>query len=510
MGLLDTVVKNIIVVKADTSQAKLAIKDLAGEEKKAAKDRLEQIERENLAIEGQIKSWAKFAAGVGATVGAFKLLAHAADAAVESAKKSGTAGEGAVKAWTDATTRWKTAIDQIMVSFGQLAIKLAPLVDLAAKLLADIGGLDRRDLMNQQERLKDTWAQVSRQLDADPNNKYLQSQEAKLRQQIKDLMAAPALAATQEMLKTFDAQTNKFWTDYWALADRVRLQKESDYRAKLAARKGGTPYFAGFAPDLIGAYQDVSGTISGAASGLVSAAKDVFQNARGFRPLGEATDDSKFRETMKYVREDTAGLADEIARARAAAGENFLEGIFGPIEQFSAYAAAFGILQGAVTAAFDAWITGQSSIGEAVKAAIATGLRAVAIEMGIQALKHTAYGFGALALGPIAGASAAGHFAAAGLFTAGAAAAGIAAHQMYAAGWGGGGGSTSTGGGGGGGGGAPRVSNADSKEGNGQVVVMLGSDFGMLTSLEQKQLLSSAIRLGLNSSRGTKRVRRGS
>lgn len=94
--------------------------------------------------------------------------------------------------------------------------------------------------------------------------------------------------------------------------------------------------------------------------------------------------------------------------------ESTLEAMFGPVSDFEAYATGFKLLEDAVSSAFEAWITGSKSFGAAVKDALAAGAASLAKEALMQALRHTAYGIGSLAIGgPLAGASAASHFKAA-------------------------------------------------------------------------------------------------
>ncbi len=510
MGGLDQVVKQLILVKADTSQAKSAVKDLAGEEKRAAKERLEDLERQNNKLELATKGWVRFAAGVAGAIGAYKLLSKAADAAVESAKKSGTAGEGAVKAWTDATATWKTTVDRLMVSLGQIAIKLAPLVNMVSRLVADIGGLDRRDTMSEEKKALSTYHQIQQQLEKDPNNKYLKAQEARYFDKVRELRAAGATAATGELIKTIDTLTDA----QIAWMRDIREKGLAALARKKSARGGrvGADPYSGIDADPIAAALGIR-DVAGSAAGRVGAAfQETYANARRGVTLGEEdqTGLARLRATLEQAKRDVSEWQDEMAQAAQARRQSFLESIFGPVEEFNAYAAAFGLLQSAVTSAFDAWITGQSSIGDAVKAAVATGLKAVAIDASIQALKNTAYGIAALATGPIGGVSAGGFFKAAAMFGGVAVAAGLASKEMHAAGWAGGGSMPSAGGGGGLGAGSFLDANDRGGTGNNQVVVMLGSDFGMLSTIEQKTLLHSAIRVGMQNTRGTRRVRRGS
>jgi hypothetical protein len=92
------------------------------------------------------------------------------------------------------------------------------------------------------------------------------------------------------------------------------------------------------------------------------------------------------------------------------------------------YAAGFQLLTGAVTAAMDAWITGSESMGTAIKKAIGAGLKALAAELAMQALRHGAYALGSLAFGDVRGATA--HGIAAAKFAAGAAVTAVVAREM--------------------------------------------------------------------------------
>lgn len=126
------------------------------------------------------------------------------------------------------------------------------------------------------------------------------------------------------------------------------------------------------------------------------------------------------------------GQNQESAMAAAQAGQQSqLAQMFGPLEEFNAYREAFDMLTGASMAAFDAWITGSKSAGEAFQAFIADALRALAKELGIQALKHGAYALGSLAFMDFRGAGQ--HAAAAAAFGVGAVAAGGAAHYLQPA-----------------------------------------------------------------------------
>jgi hypothetical protein len=180
---------------------------------------------------------------------------------------------------------------------------------------------------------------------------------------------------------------------------------------------------------------------------------------------------------------------------------NFLESTFGPIDEFNAYAEAFGMLTGGVTSAMDAWISGSMSAGEAVKKFIGTALKGLASQMAIEALKHGAYALGSLAFGDIGGAGR--HAAAAAAFGAGAAAAAVAAKQMSSSGssasGGGGGGSSSGGSGGAGGSTSAPSGSADGDSGKSRPVYILmgdsfSSDSPRMRSIRANEAMDKALR----------------
>jgi hypothetical protein len=120
--------------------------------------------------------------------------------------------------------------------------------------------------------------------------------------------------------------------------------------------------------------------------------------------------------------------------------DSYLATMFGPIEEFNAYATAFGTLTTATQTAMQAWISGSESLGAAIKKGLGAALGGLATSLAVESLKHGAYALGSLAFGDIRGAGQ--HGAAAAAFGAGAAAAAVAAKQL-----GGSGGSAPAGGG---------------------------------------------------------------
>lgn len=182
--------------------------------------------------------------------------------------------------------------------------------------------------------------------------------------------------------------------------------------------------------------------------------------ARGFRPAGDAFDTSNagalrglggIQESLGSAADALSKLADEIDRivaARAQFQTDLVEAFFGPLDKLDAYTSAFGALGGAVSiaaqtskagfdvlgnaagAVMDAWITGQESLGKAIKKSIGEGLRGIAVQMSIEALKESVLSLVSLARYDFPGA--AGHATAAVAAGAAAIAAGAAARALGA------------------------------------------------------------------------------
>ncbi len=141
--------------------------------------------------------------------------------------------------------------------------------------------------------------------------------------------------------------------------------------------------------------------------------------------------DTSSIDTQAILSEKYKALTDDWNQRLAAQQQKkttFLESTFGKLDDFNAYAQAFQMLTGAVSAGLTAWIDGSVSAGEAMKKFIGDALKALAVQMATEALKHGAYSIGSLAFGDLRGAAT--HAAAAAAFGSGAAAAAVAAKQF--------------------------------------------------------------------------------
>ncbi len=176
---------------------------------------------------------------------------------------------------------------------------------------------------------------------------------------------------------------------------------------------------------------------------------------------------------------------------------NILAGIFGTPAEINATAEAlnalttgFDGLSSAFGAGVDALITGSSSFAEAFKSAIGESLRAMAVDMSIRAVKHTAFAAASLAF--LDGRGAAKHAAAAGMFGAGALAAGLGARALGAGQAPSVGGTPSTAGAAGVG--SASVSSAQDK--GSTTVYLLGDDHGSWSVRDRESRIRESLRRG--------------
>lgn len=172
-----------------------------------------------------------------------------------------------------------------------------------------------------------------------------------------------------------------------------------------------------------------------------------------------------------------------------AQSESALESMFGPIEEFNAYASAFDMLAGSVGSALSAWIDGSESAGTAFRKFVAESVKSLAVQMAIEALKHGAYALGSLAMGNIAGAKL--HGVAALKFAAGAVAAGAAAATLGSSSPSAGGGSSTLG-----------VPDAAGGRGGGGPIIVYGDSFAEDSPRMRQRRAQKVVSLALGYGQG--------
>ncbi len=611
MGLSDTV-SQLILVRGDTSSARAEMQKLRGVEKQAARDRLTEIEAHNKGIDAQIAKWSKFAVGVGAAVGAFKLAQASAKAYLEdvrleaaaagvsldrlnkstrnlvendtllalagkaqhgvwklnaaeietvakgtdvlakrmglelqpsiekvteaiskgqvralkefgieakdkasvlaaftaAAKDAGKGGTSAAEKWTQANKKLADVIDDLKGKFGEFVVAMGPLLSAFADLLGYITQIA--------SKMGDIGGGAGGLLKNIPGFGFSGGVGSDIRANIAMLEARQANGG-RRLIASGGGATPVYGPPGSAAGASSVIQvlnilsAAGEWAENQKARGGPGRSFAS-PGDPAAAFA----TLGGGAGLLGGAIGGAFQNqalASGNRRIAEQnatmveqnatmassqTADAQGRlaaldETNARIEQFTAQLeqAQRIEEMVKQRRQSMLESIFGPVDQFNAYAAGFQILQSAAASAFDAWITGSQSLGQAIKKAIAEDLRSMAIQMLMESLKHLAYAAGAFAFGDFRGAGA--HLKSAALFGAGAAAAGLAAKSMGAGqGMSAGGGApsgTSAGGyiGGSGGGGGDRTSNT---------VIYVTGDAYRMSQAEREHRISDAARRG--------------
>ena len=577
MGLVETV-QSLILVKADTSQAKAEVKSLRGAEKAAAKERLAEIEATNKGIDDQIKSWVKFAAGVGAAVGAFKLAQHAAKSYLEDVRLQAAAGSANIERLQKAT-RGLVEADTLLAFAGKaqagvwklnqtemetvlrgadalrkkMGVELQPTVEKLTEAVAKGSTRALKEFGIEAEDKQGVLRELSKTFDDLGGNTSMagdsfEAAGVKWKDSIDDLIGAlgELVMALEPVIRmaanaaSSAAQASS--SSDWILQamgrgelGRANMEKYRQLMGGGATGPGGPTYGGGPTPygqsPTVNAMRRIyRAAMDGVDRALAETAEEIeaikrrkprelrYEFDRGQRL--ELRPDTSLRGLggdlggggaidalgMKPggVEEGMAARARELLRMQAEAEQrkNLFESIFGTPQAIDATALAvygaakaFQLLEAAATAALDAFITGQMSMAQAVKAAIAQGLKAVAIDASIQALKNTAYGFAALATGPIGGVSAGGFFKAAALFGGVAVAAGAGAKAAYSAGWAGGGSA----------GGAPAGTSAGGYIGGGSnghtggtsnTVIYVTGDAYRMSQAEREHRISDAARRG--------------
>lgn len=389
----------------------------------------------------------------------------------ELTKEERTASAGVT--FTNAVDRMKTALGEFVTALAPMIEKVAWLIENVPKLVSGIGtGMGK---------LYKGWAQSM--------GLNVWHDDSDGTQGVNDILQA-RLRRNARVRELF-AQGNTIGAGMLGSGGAEELDETSGTAAVAGWLKQN-----GWAPGGIdapvGAKYKGKGQRDAAASAALAEAKRAAEEAKRLanEVAKSLTDDlvkqledeapdieDAFEALGSNLTEMLGNLDEKIASGITAMGDadkkrkNFLEAAFGPIEEFNQYAAAFNILGSAVTSAMDAWITGSESMGTAIKKALAQGIKALASELAMNALKHGAYALGSLAFGDVRGAAM--HGAAAGKFALGAVAAAAVARSMGHGGTDYGSAGTPTGAGGA----APRpTSGGASQSGGGSHTVMIIGD----------------------------------
>lgn len=494
MSLIETVASTILKFKVDVSDAKRGLKELAGEEKKAAEAAVMATEQRNQAMESLQKGIEKVSAGMRIANEVIRIGAEGWKEYEKFARQAGGADEERARSFRSAISSWDEGMQKLQIQIGRMVVALAPLVELAGRIigygadainyLPSIGGLGGGGDRAEAERAFAQWKKEGKVgqgrggdaflFDATRADQYARGAQAIA---ASGLVSASAIS-TQEYAESVakhlgftDAKQLAAFNAMSALGYGAAFQGGDRAVFKDAWKgfkhpKTGTPnpttwdtesrrYSPGRLDQTIGAVgADYGSSVTpGGYSPILDYGAVGLENARA--------------------------LNEELAKMEQERKKTVLETIFGAPEQFDLYTSKMELLKsgldtftGALQSHFDAWAAGSETLSQAVAGmgrdivtGIASQLQAYAIKEGVLALIS-------LAAGDVRGAGQ--HAIAAGAAEAGAITVGaIARHFNVGAGGGGGGG-------GGGYTGAPAGSGGggDHRGGTGptSITVVMGGD----------------------------------
>jgi hypothetical protein len=313
--------------------------------------------------------------------------------------------------------QFEDSMGKIKTAIGSLVVAMQPLVQLIADIIGKVASLISKlgvsDLVNGIDELDWDWG-----------------------------WQGPTASSKSGRLGTdtsgSDFVPGKGWVrrDFYKrlkndLADKYYPQEidggEMDFSKKPRKRGGGGGRSSAAPPDAMPVQEYFDWNLGGDPSGWYESMYGVSSVAD---QMG-STSQIGFGKYGPKLLDDTQQLdkmADSYQKFRTEKGQTFMEQAFGPLEQFDAYGAAFGVLTTTLTSGFDAWVNGSESFGQAMKAAFKQSLGAVASDMFAKSVQHAAYALGSLAFGDFRGAAT--HGAAAGAFAAGALTIGSLARSM--------------------------------------------------------------------------------
>ena len=509
MGIADTGLLGanfIMKFKVDTSEARQALKDLTGEEKKAAQAALQLQEAKNKQMDRWSKGIALVSTGMQMSTKAIQLAGDSWKAYEKAALAAGGADAEKAKSFRNALGQMDGAMERFKVSIGSMVASLAPLVTalsavvdvaggvvgIAGKIAGGLLGGGGTDFFNQS-------------MTGDAGAQYADFQEAQARrrmteiwknqQALKNLVNPYATGSGLDATGNADA-ASQARINAWGKKLQADIEKKNEAARRMwegfdtadvvaiyAASVGGVP----ISPDAVEAVGKRKGggkggggfDISSSERGGLSMFSDDDRRAfaayfDSFESRLRGPDVGTGDPDFGYASDQLKGALAAIEQVQKDEKRDLLKSLFGDFDEYDAYAEKMTMLAdtvnavtGAAQSSFDAWVDGSSTAKEAIKDFFASALRGIASNMFAKALEHGAMAIGSLALQDYRGAAL--HGKAAALHAAGAIAVGGLARVAF-----GGGGS---GGGNAYGGGAPSVGGGSRPTGGGSerpVVIILG------------------------------------
>lgn len=428
--MADETLTILLRIDASTKAAQAELARLAGAQDKVGDSATKMADKQDSAFQKAKKSFTEFNSAMALGRQVFGFLGDAAD---QFAEKNKAASAG----WTRASADWDKALGSVKQAVGGLIVQMAPLitamakaVSLAADLLANVngsvaaaqnavrksrGGFDVEGAVAAYKRGGqagyEAWLNGS-DLTGNTGPTYLNPAN---KNTPTDLRGIRFGGGGQSIAEAYSDVQGGVMYSYGSSQEKTDKPRRGGSGGPETYDNYWSPYQT---PNPVGSfghdYWGDEGARIGAFSGGVGA------SAGGIAFPG-----------ADQLAAAQSRMDEMMASFSAAQGESKVDSLmsrmFGAPTEIDAYATAFGALASASTAAFDAWTTGEASIGSAMKASLAAYLGATGKRMGIRALEETAEGVASAFWNP---AAAAGHFAAAGLFAAGAVAAGYGAKAL--------------------------------------------------------------------------------
>lgn len=284
------------------------------------------------------------------------------------------------------------AIDNLMGSLGRLVEKLAPAIEHLAEFLdlvsGAFGGGNKSPLFEGQAgAIRERILAYDKELQGDPGNKFLEARIAQLYKELDKLLAGEVEAATAEMLKTFDAQTDAGIAWMRDIRERGMAALAKKDAARNRARGGGGT--AGGTKTFYGDY--VGGGFGPEFTGLGGAGITAggIDSATGIGAVPDAGADRVLGREMLRAQQMLA------AQAEAERRKKLFESVFGSPDEITATATALNLahtavdgMTGAIAQSFEAWVTGAESAGDVFKRVVAGFVHNMGVELAQVGAKH--------------------------------------------------------------------------------------------------------------------------
>lgn len=479
----------LLKFKVDNSEAVRGLKQLTGEEKKAAEAAIALQEKKNKQLDSWAKGIAKVSTGMMLATKAVGLLSDSWKAYEKHAMAAGGADAAKAREFRNSLDTMGKAVDKFAVAIGGIVAELAPLVELAAKLVgfaADLVGAPGKalnwvrsqggptsDYMGAEWAAK--WDKAGQQFAAQSNQFGFYNQMIgygaggrranSSMDYARQSMVDAQMATGDDIMRIVQTEKVRQRDREAAQREALSASKEAD-AALMAALQERHQFWLGGLDAMKRLGADSEAYRRGQFSTEIGGAAYAGAAGQGFQLTGDTV--NKFASML--ANRDVEGEYN-------ARNQRKLEKIFGPVEDFQLYAEGFNLLSGAATGAFDAWVSGSLTAGQAIKKFFADAVSSVASQMFAEAIKHGAFAIGSLAFGDVRGAVTHGKAAAA--FGAGAVAVGAIARQLN------GGGASA-----GASGGLPSVTGggtAGAGNGGSSVTVIMSADFDDSPRMRQRR-----------------------